>query len=100
VGQRSREIAIRRAIGASGGRVARAVVADGLKLAGFGLLVGVAAAVAGGRVLESFLFGVATTDPMTLVTVGAGMAGVAVVAALIPAVRATRRQPGEALGAE
>jgi putative ABC transport system permease protein len=100
VGQRSREIAIRRAIGASGGRVARSVVLDGIKLAGFGLLVGAVAAAAGGRVLESFLYGVATTDPLTFITVGGGMVAVAVIAALIPALRATRRQPGEALSAE
>ena len=100
VGQRSREIAIRRAIGASGGRVARSVVVDGLKLAGFGLAVGAVAAVAGGRILESFLYGVGTTDPMTFVTVAGGMIAVAIVAALVPALRATRRQPGEALQAD
>ncbi|MGI9628716.1 MAG: ADOP family duplicated permease, partial [Longimicrobiales bacterium] len=70
VGQRAKEIAIRRAIGASGSSVAARVVADGVKLAAVGLIVGSLAAVLGGRVLESFLFGVRTADPLTLVTVG------------------------------
>jgi predicted permease len=100
VGQRSQEIAIRRAIGASGGSVARAVVVDGLKLAMIGLFLGGAGALAGSRVLERFLFGVETTDPVTFLTVSGGMITVAVVAALLPALRATRRDPADALKAE
>ncbi len=100
VGQRSQEIAIRRAIGASGARVARSVIADGLKLALGGLIVGAAAALAGSRVLEGFLFGVEATDPATFAAVGAAMVAVAALAAVLPALRATRRDPAEALGAE
>jgi ABC-type antimicrobial peptide transport system permease subunit len=100
VGQRSREIAIRRAIGASSGSVARAVVAGGLRLAAAGLAVGALAALIGTRVLRGFLFGVASTDPLTYLSVGVGMVAVAVVSALLPALRATRHDPGEALGAE
>lgn len=100
VGQRSQEIAIRRAIGASGARVARSVVGDGLKLAVIGLLLGGAGAAIGARVLEGFLYGVGTNDPTTFLTVVGGMVAVAVVAAVLPALRATRRDPAEALNAD
>jgi putative ABC transport system permease protein len=100
VGQRSQEIAIRRAIGASGARVARSVVADGLRLAVIGLVVGGAAAVGGAGILKGLLYGVETTDPTTFLTVVGGMVVVAVLAAVLPALRATRRDPAEALNAE
>lgn len=100
VGQRSQEIAIRRAIGASGASVARSVVGDGLKLAVIGLVVGGAVALTGAGILEGFLYGVEATDPATLLTVVGGMVAVAVLAAVLPALRATRRDPAEALNAE
>lgn len=100
VGQRSQEIAIRRAIGASGARVARSVVGDGLKLAAGGLLVGAVAALAGARVLESFLYGVGTADPGTFLTVAGAMVGVSVLAAVLPALRAMRRDPAAALNSD
>jgi len=100
VGQRSQEIAIRRAIGATAGGVAKRVVADGLKLVSVGLVVGGVGAAMGSRVLTSFLFEVQATDPLTFVMVGLGMVVVAVLAAVIPAVRASRRDPAEILGAE
>ncbi len=100
VGQRAQEIAIRRAIGATGQSVARAVVGDGLKLASIGLAVGGAASIAVSGILERFLFGVGTTDPITFLAVGGGMVAVAVVAAAVPALRATRRHPAEALHAD
>ena len=100
VGQRAQEIAIRRAIGASGGAVARAVVRDGLRLALAGLVVGAVVAAFGSRVLEGFLYGVEATDPLTFLSVGGGMVLVAVVAAIVPAMRAMRRDPAEALSAE
>lgn len=100
VGQRSQEIAIRRAIGASGARVARAVVGDGLRLTLVGLVLGGAGAVAGSRVLEGFLFGVEATDPTTFVGVGGAMVTVAVMAAVLPALRAMQRDPAEALNSD
>ncbi|MDX1492705.1 MAG: ABC transporter permease [Longimicrobiales bacterium] len=100
VGQRSHEIAIRRAIGASGPRLVCSVVGDGLRLAAAGLLVGVVGALTGARVLERFLYGVGTADPATFVTVVAGMMAVAVVAALVPALRALGPHPAKALKAE
>jgi putative ABC transport system permease protein len=100
VGQRSQEIAIRRAIGASAPSVARTVVGDGLKLVIAGLFVGSIGAVTGSRVLRAFLFEVEATDPLTFVAVGGTMVSVALVAAIIPAVRAARRDPAGALSAE
>lgn len=100
VGQRGQEIAVRRAIGASAGNVARGVIGDGLWLTLGGLVLGLLLALAGGRVLRNLLFGVGPTDPVTLVGVGGLMAVVAVVAAALPAWRATRRDPAEALNAE
>ena len=100
VGQRAQEIAIRRAIGASAPKVAGKVVGDGLKLAAIGLVAGGVAARWGSRVLENFLFEVPATDPVTFVSVGGAMVAVAVIAALIPALRATRKDPAEVLAAE
>ena len=100
VGQRSREIAIRRAIGATAPSIARSVIGDGLKLTVIGLFLGGIGAAAGSRVLESFLFGVETTDPLTFVSVGGGMLVVAMMAAVVPAVRAMRRDPADALNAD
>lgn len=99
VGERSQEIAIRRAIGATGGSVAAAVIGEGLKLAMIGLAVGGVGALAGARVLDGFLFEVGTTDPLTFVLVGGLMVIVASLAALVPALRAMRRDPAEALSA-
>lgn len=100
VGARSQEIAIRRAIGASGANVAGSVVIDGLRLVIVGLVVGGAVAVGGARLLESFLFGVETTDLATFAVVGVTMVAVAAVAAIIPALRAMKRQPAEALNSD
>ena len=100
VGQRSREIAIRRAIGATAPSIARSVIGDGLKLTVIGLFLGGIGAAAGSRVLESFLFSVETTDPATFVSVGGGMLAVATAAAVVPAVRAMRRDPAEALSSD
>lgn len=100
VGERSREIAIRRAIGASTRSVAGAVIGDGLKLAGVGLAVGGAASLTATGVLERFLFGVPANDPVTFLTVGGAMVAVAVAAAVVPALRAMRRDPAEALHAD
>jgi putative ABC transport system permease protein len=100
VGQRAQEIAIRRAIGATAPSVAKRVVADALKLSSIGLVAGGVGAVWGSRVLENFLFEVPRRDPVTFGMVGGAMVTVAVLAAVIPAVRAARRDPAEILGAE
>jgi predicted permease len=100
VGQRDQEMAVRRALGARAGDVARSVVLDGVRLAAVGLLIGGGAALLGGRVLGSLLFDVEATDPVTFGVVATGMMGVAVVAAAIPAWRACRKAPADALAAD
>ncbi len=100
VGQRGREIAVRLAIGASAPSVARSVIGDGMKLVSIGLGVGALVALTGSRALEHLLFEVTRTDPITFVSVAGLMLAVAAVAALIPAVRATRKDPAAVLGAE
>lgn len=98
VSQRSQEIAIRRAIGASAPGVARAVFADGLRLCALGLAAGGVGAVFGSRALETLLFEVETSDPLTFAAVGSAMLITALIAAVVPALRAMRRDPAEALG--
>lgn len=100
VGQRSQELAIRRAIGATGSTVAASVIKDGLRLGVIGLAIGGVGALAAAQLLERFLFGVETTDPITFVSVGGAMVTVAVVGAVVPALRAMRREPTEALQAD
>lgn len=100
VGQRSQEIAIRRAIGASAPSVARSVVYEGLRLAVSGLAAGTVVALAGSGVLDSYLFQVEATDPITFLSVGVAMIVVALAAALAPALRAMGRDPAEALYAD
>jgi ABC-type antimicrobial peptide transport system permease subunit len=100
VGQRAQELAIRRAIGATGSAVAASVIKDGLRLGVIGLVMGGVAALVGAQVLDRFLFGVGTTDPVTFVSVGGVMVFVAVLGAVVPALRAMRREPTEALHAD
>lgn len=100
VGQRGPEIALRRALGARAADVARAVVWDGARLAVAGLVLGGVGALLAGRVLQALLFNVEPTDPATFILVAAAMLGVAVLAAALPAWRATRKAPAEALAAE
>ena len=97
VGQRGPEIALRRALGAQAGDVARSVVWDGARLAAVGLVVGGGVALLGGRLLESLLFNVTTRDPATFAVVAATMMAVATAAAAIPAWRAARKSPADAL---
>ncbi len=100
VGQRAQEIAIRRAIGANASRVARGVLGDSLRLVVVGLAVGGVGAMLGAPVLEGFLFAVPPTDPVTFVSVGGAMVAVALLAAVIPAMRAASRDPAEVLASE
>lgn len=100
VGLRAQEIAVRRALGARAGTVARSVVMDGVRLTLLGLVVGGIGAWWGGGVLERFLFEVEAADPATFATTAAAMLLVAVAAAAVPAWRATRKEPVEALTAE
>jgi putative ABC transport system permease protein len=97
VAERRREIGIRMALGAERTRVIRDVMRHGLLLTTAGLAGGLVAAVSVSRVLGSLLFDVQPTDAVTLATVVATMAVVAMVACWVPARRAARIDPLEAL---
>jgi ABC-type antimicrobial peptide transport system permease subunit len=90
VEQRTQEIGIRVALGASSGDMLRMVVGRGMLLAGIGLAVGLAAAFGLTRLLASLLFGVKASDPVAFGAVVATLAVVAWVAVYIPARRAMR----------
>ena len=100
VGQRAREIGIRVAVGATRGQIARAVLGRGALYAAIGIVIGVGAAVAAVRVIESMLFGVGAHDPLTFATVPLVLLAVAIAASLVPALRASRVDPIEVLRAE
>ncbi|MGE0363795.1 MAG: ABC transporter permease [Vicinamibacterales bacterium] len=100
VTERRREIGIRMALGADQGTVVGEVMRQGLGLAGVGIVVGLVAALALGRLVASLLFGVTATDPVTLVAVMGTLALVAALASGLPAWRASRVDPTIALRSE
>ena len=97
VGQRTREIGVRMALGAGPQNVLGMVLKQGLWLALIGVALGVAASLALTRLMSSLLFGVKPSDPVTFVGVAAGLTLVAMAACWIPARRATRVDPVIAL---
>ena len=97
VTQRRQEIGVRVALGAQSSDVLRMVLRQGLTLAVFGIAIGTIASLVVGRLLARFLFGIAPNDPTAFVAVILLLAGVAAVASLVPAVRATRVDPVAAL---
>jgi putative ABC transport system permease protein len=100
VSERTHEIGVRMAVGARPADVARMVVSDGGRLAAAGIVVGLAIALAAGRVMRGFLFHVSPFDPATFASVAAALAVVALLASYIPARRATRVDPMIALRGE
>lgn len=100
VEQRTREIGIRVALGASRSGVRAMVVRDGLRLVVAGVTLGTAGALSVTGLLRGVLYGVQPTDPVTLASVSALLAVAAVLASLIPAVRAARIDPQTALRAD
>jgi ABC-type antimicrobial peptide transport system permease subunit len=97
VSAREREIGIRMALGAQAGTVVRSIVSRGMLLVMGGAIVGLVASLASTRVIAAKLFGVTPTDGRTLGSSLLVLIAVATVAAWIPARRATRVQPSEAL---
>ena len=102
VGQRSNEIGLRMALGASAGSVLRLVLGQGLALTGLGLALalGLTAAVAGTRLLTSMLFRVQPNDPLVYLAVAVLLGTVALVASYVPARRASKIDPLTAIRQE
>ena len=100
VRRRVREIGIRVALGAEVKDILRLIVTEGMKPALIGLLLGVAGALALGRVLASFIYGIAAYDPLTFAVVAMLLAAVALLASIVPAYRAARIEPTRALREE
>jgi ABC-type antimicrobial peptide transport system permease subunit len=97
VSQRTPEIGIRIALGAGRAKILGMILGDAVRLAALGLVIGVALALALNRAVSSLLFGTTPTDPATFAGVVALLAVVAVLASYIPARRAARIAPSDAL---
>lgn len=97
VSQRTRELGVRMALGASRNAVGRLVVRSGMGLVAIGIGLGLIGAVGLGSLMEAALFGVTPTDPVTYVSVAFGLSAVALIATWLPARRAARVDPVVAL---
>jgi putative ABC transport system permease protein len=97
VTQRTREIGIRIALGARTGDVLRLIVIQGMRLVLAGALIGLAGALVLTRLLRSLLFGVSSADPLTFAIIAVLLAAVALLACWLPARRAAKIDPVEAL---
>jgi ABC-type antimicrobial peptide transport system permease subunit len=97
VAQRTQEIGIRMALGAESSQIRTMVVYQGLRPALAGVVCGLAAAFGLTRLIASFLFGVKTWDPLVFFVVPILLVGVALVAVCLPAIRASRVDPVDAL---
>jgi putative ABC transport system permease protein len=100
VAKRSKEIGLRMALGAQVTDILHLVLAYGMKLVIFGVCIGLAAAFGSTRLLESLLFGVTPTDPLTFIFIPVLLVGVTLIACWIPARRATKVDPMIALRQE
>jgi predicted permease len=100
VSQRTRELGIRMALGATARDVGRLIVRQGLKLVLIGIVIGVVSALALQRVIGKLLFGISPTDPLTFTMIAFLLIGVALLACWIPARRATKVDPLTALRSE
>lgn len=96
---RTNEIGIRMSLGAAPGRVQRMILGEGGTLLVIGLAAGVLGSLALSRLMQGLLYGVPPHDPITLALVAAGVAAIGLAACWLPALRASRIQPNEALRA-
>jgi putative ABC transport system permease protein len=97
VNQRTREIGLRMALGATPGNVLRLIVGEGMKVVLIGVMIGLAGGLALGRAVSSLVFGVPVRDPATFIVVAVILAAIALAACVIPARRAARVDPMVAL---
>jgi putative ABC transport system permease protein len=93
VSQRTHELGVRVALGATGDRISRMVIGEGLVLTAIGIVIGALASVFAGRLVSSLLFGVSSLDPMTIGSVTLVLVAVATLASWLPARRAARVDP-------
>jgi len=100
VSQRTQEIGVRMALGATRGSVVRLILSQAMRPVAIGAVLGILAATAASRVLASQLFQVSSTDPLTIAAVVATLLGVALVASAVPARRAATVDPTRALQSE
>jgi ABC-type antimicrobial peptide transport system permease subunit len=100
VQQRTQELGIRMALGADRGTIRKLVVWHGMKLALVGVGLGIGAAFGLTRLIASFLFGVKSWDPLVFVTVPVILTSVALIAVWLPASRASKLDPMQALRVE
>jgi putative ABC transport system permease protein len=99
VAERTREIGVRMALGAEAGRVRWMVVGQGARVLGLGIALGLGVALVTTRFLARMLYGVAAVDPVTFGATAAVLAGVGLLAAYLPARRASRVDPVESMRA-
>jgi putative ABC transport system permease protein len=97
VGQRTKEIGVRMALGAQKLDVLRMVLKDGVRMTLVGIVLGVAGALGLTRLLRTMLYGVSSTDPLTFISVAALLGAIAMLACYVPARRAMKVDPMEAL---
>jgi ABC-type antimicrobial peptide transport system permease subunit len=100
VTQRSHELGVRIALGASAADVLRLVVGSGIRIAALGIVIGAAIALVAGRFIAPLLYGVSPKDPLIYSLAALTLLSVAVVASLFPALRATHVDPNTALRAD
>ena len=97
VSQRTREIGIRIALGGRAASILRLVIGQAVRIAGIGMAMGISGAILLARTMQSLLFGVSATDPMTLAAVASALMLAVLLASYIPARRAMRVDPIVAL---
>ena len=97
VEQRTQEIGIRMALGASAGTLRMSILGETMGLAGIGLAIGLTASFALARAMSGLLFGVTASDPTTFAAILLVLAAVAALAGYLPALRASRIDPARAL---